>query len=84
MPKRSGISAGRKRGRTSRRQAHAKAIGGNPFVAVLSAVKQDVDARLQGFLDSRLDAVRLHTNVVTIVDSIRDLACAEKRTRRRC
>jgi geranylgeranyl diphosphate synthase, type I len=52
-------------------------------VAVLSAVKQDVDARLQGFLDARLDAVRTHgDDVVTMVDAIRDLCMrGGKRTR---
>jgi geranylgeranyl diphosphate synthase, type I len=52
-------------------------------VAVLSAVKQDVDARLQGFLDARLDAVRQDgADVVTMVDAIRDLCMrGGKRTR---
>jgi geranylgeranyl diphosphate synthase, type I len=83
MPKKTGISARRRGPRAARKQAHAKPIGGNPFTAVLSAVKQDVDARLQGFLDARLDSVRLHgDDVVTMVDAIRDLCMrGGKRTR---
>jgi geranylgeranyl diphosphate synthase type I len=75
MPKRSGTSG--------RRSAHAKAIGGNPFATVLAAVKQDVDARLQGFLDSRMDSVRDHgADVLAMVDSVRDLCMrGGKRTR---
>ena len=77
MPSRSGTS-----GRRPKR-AQAKAIGGNPFVSVLAAVKRDVDARLQGFLDARVDAVREHgPDVVTMVDAVRDLCMrGGKRTR---
>jgi geranylgeranyl diphosphate synthase type I len=62
---------------------HAKAIGGNPFVAVLAAVRAEVDARLQGFLDARLDSVREHgADVVAMVDAVRDLCMrGGKRTR---
>ena len=77
MPKRSSTS-GRRRGRV-----HAKAIGGNPFVAVLAAVRTEVDMRLQGFLDARHDSVREHgADVMTMVDAVRDLCMrGGKRTR---
>lgn len=74
MPSRSGTSTRRRGGGGGRRRAHAKAIGGNPFVAVLAAVRTEVDARLQGFLDARIDGVReLGPDVVAMVDAIRDL-----------
>jgi geranylgeranyl diphosphate synthase type I len=77
MPKRSRTS-GRRRGRV-----HAKPIGGNPFVAVLAAVRAEVDARLSGFLDARLDNVReLGPDVCSMVDAVRDLCMrGGKRTR---
>ncbi|HTM46144.1 MAG TPA: polyprenyl synthetase family protein [Polyangiaceae bacterium] len=36
----------------------AKALAANPFVALLATVKPDVDARLAGFLDSKIDEVK--------------------------
>jgi geranylgeranyl diphosphate synthase, type I len=68
---------------TKRRRGQAKPIGGNPFVAVLAAVKQEVDTRLQGFLDARLDSIREHgPDVVSMVDAVRDLCMrGGKRTR---
>ena len=77
MPKRSRTS------RPRRGRAHAKAIGGNPFVAVLAAVRREVDVRLQGFLDARLDSVReLGPDVAAMVGAVRDLCMrGGKRTR---
>jgi len=46
----------------------------NPFAALLSAVRRDVDARLSGFWDARLEATRDHGPAVTeMVSALRDL-----------
>jgi geranylgeranyl diphosphate synthase, type I len=56
------------------RRGHAKAISGNPFQALLADIKQDVDARLQGLLDSKLDAVRKYgPEVVKLCSATHDL-----------
>jgi len=52
----------------------AKPIARNPFVALLPTVKNDIDARLHGFLDARLDEARNYgADVVEMVSAIRDL-----------
>jgi geranylgeranyl diphosphate synthase type I len=46
----------------------------NPFLALVPAVKADVDARLHGYLDARIDEARLHGDeVVQMVQAISDL-----------
>jgi geranylgeranyl diphosphate synthase, type I len=46
----------------------------NPFLALLPTIKNDVDARLHGFLDAALDAARVHgSEVVEMVSAIVDL-----------
>lgn len=74
MPSRTGTSSGRRgRGRRSNRP-HAKAIAGNPFTALLGEIKTDIDARLGGFLDAKLDAARAAgPEVVEMVSATRDL-----------
>jgi len=55
-------------------QAKAKAIAMNPFGALLSTVRHDIDARLSGFLDSRVEASRVHgPAVVEMASALRDL-----------
>ena len=61
----------------------AKAIEKNAFVALQSAFRRDIDARLMGFLDAKLDRTKPHgRDVVQLVQSIREL-CSRggKRTR---
>ncbi len=55
----------------------------NPFAALLSAVRRDIDARLAGFLDAKLEAARDHgPAVVAMVGAVRDLCLrGGKRTR---
>jgi geranylgeranyl diphosphate synthase type I len=80
MPSRTGTS-GTRRASWKRsgpppraRQAHAKAIAGNPFSALLATVKRDVDARLSGFLDAKLDLAQRHgRDVVEMVSALRGL-----------
>jgi len=74
MPKRSRTSA-RAGGPTRRApRAKAKAIAKNPFAALLSAVRRDVDARLAGYLDEHLAAAKLFGPGVTeMVAALRDL-----------
>jgi len=77
MPSKTSTSRPR-RGRTRRPptvRGQAKLIRGNPFIALLSTVRRDVDARLRGYLDARLDAVRTHGREVTdMVGAVRDLS----------
>jgi len=55
-------------------RAKAKAMTKNPFGALLSAVRRDIDARLSGFLDAKLESVREHgTGVTEMVGAVRDL-----------
>lgn len=51
-----------------------KPLAGNPFVALLQTVKGDVDARLLGLLDTKLDeAERYGDDVVAMIGALRDL-----------
>jgi geranylgeranyl diphosphate synthase type I len=62
-----------KKSRTST-PAKAKAIAKNPFAALSSAVRRDVDARLAGLLDERLaESKSLGPGVVAMVGALRDL-----------
>lgn len=74
MPSRTGSSSGR-RGRGGRSgRSHAKAIPGNPFVAMLEEIRQDINARLGGFLDAKLDAAEPYgAEVLEMVSATRDL-----------
>ena len=58
----------------TRATPHAKAIPANPFVALLPAVRKDIDARLHGLLDAKLDSARQHGAEVTeLVSALRSL-----------
>jgi geranylgeranyl diphosphate synthase type I len=48
-----------------RRPGAAKVIVPNPFLALLPTIKQDIDTRLEGFLDEKLQAARVHGAEVT-------------------
>jgi len=80
MPSRTGTSAGRPTGsKRSRRpprprRASAKALAPNPFRRLLATVKRDVDARLSGFLDAKVDLAQRHgRDVVEMVSALRGL-----------
>ena len=62
-------------GRASRApQVAPKALAQNPFSALLGAVQSEVDQRLRGFLETRLDVARRHgPEVVEMVSAVRDL-----------
>lgn len=74
MAKKSRTSAQGGRGGRKRTKAKAKAIAKNPFAALLSAVRRDVDARLAGFLDAKLSEAKSYgPGMVAMVDALRDL-----------
>jgi len=51
-----------------------KALPQNPFFALLGAVQTEVDQRLRGFLETRLDVARRHgPEVLEMVSAVRDL-----------
>ncbi|MEO6603336.1 MAG: polyprenyl synthetase family protein [Polyangiaceae bacterium] len=51
-----------------------KALSKNPFATLLSAVQSEVDQRLRGFLETRLDVARRHgPEVLEMVSAVRDL-----------
>jgi geranylgeranyl diphosphate synthase type I len=72
--KRNGDS-GRSRTRAARKPVRgAKALRANPFLAVLDTVRRDVDTRLAGLLDSKVDEARQHgPEVEAMVRALRDL-----------
>jgi geranylgeranyl diphosphate synthase type I len=52
----------------------AKPLKENPFSALLGAVQGELDLRLRGFLETRLDVARRHgPEVVEMVSAVRDL-----------
>src|SRR5882757_9227202 len=52
----------------------AKALPQNPFFALLGSVQTEVDQRLRGFLETRLDVARRHgPEVLEMVSAVRDL-----------
>jgi geranylgeranyl diphosphate synthase type I len=52
----------------------AKALPPNPFFALLSTVQTEVELRLRGFLETRLDVARRHgPEVLEMVSAVRDL-----------
>jgi geranylgeranyl diphosphate synthase type I len=70
MRGRSGTSGTRAGGR----QPHAKAISPNPFTALQSALRREIDARLTGLLDAKIDAARGHGRpVVEMLRALTDL-----------
>lgn len=74
MAKRSRTSA--KVGGPGRRlpKAKAKAIAKNPFAALLTAVRRDVDARLAGYLDEHMSRAKAFgPGVSEMVSALRDL-----------
>jgi len=55
-------------------QVAPKALAQNPFFALLGAVQSEVDQRLRGFLETRLDVARRHgPEVLEMVSAVRDL-----------
>src|SRR5450631_263641 len=51
-----------------------KALPQNPFFGLLGAVQTEVDLRLRGFLETRLDVARRHgPEVLEMVSAVRDL-----------
>ncbi len=63
----------RNRGGAPRRQG-AKPIRANPFIALIDTVRRDVDTRLAGLLDAKVDAAREHgADVVEIALALREL-----------
>jgi len=70
MPKRSRTSGPGRRPPKGK----AKAIAKNPFAALLTAVRRDVDARLAGYLDEHLAAAKAFGPGMTeMVSALRDL-----------
>jgi len=60
--------------RSRRGRVNAKAISGNPFTALATGIKRDVDARLQTLLDERVSAAKtVGSEFVEIVSAVRDL-----------
>jgi geranylgeranyl diphosphate synthase type I len=65
-------SPGGRAGRASK--VPPKALAQNPFFALLNAVQSEVDQRLRGFLETRLDVARRHgPEVLEMVSAVRDL-----------
>lgn len=59
---------------SSRPAPRPRALEQNPFFALLGAVQTEVDQRLRGFLETRLDVARRHgPEVVEMVSAVRDL-----------
>lgn len=58
-----------------RKQASAKALPSNPFVALLKTLQPDIESRLSGFLDARVEGTRsLGPEVLALSREIRRLA----------
>jgi geranylgeranyl diphosphate synthase type I len=76
MPAKTRASTGKRRSTKKRRppKPSAKALRTNPFVPFLSDVRKDVDTRLAGLLDSKVDgAAQFGSEVVEMVRAFRDL-----------
>jgi geranylgeranyl diphosphate synthase type I len=74
MPAKTRTSKGGKVTRKDRDPPHAKAISGNPFLALLPEVRKDIDARLHGLLDAKLDASSQYGSEVTdVVSALKSL-----------
>lgn len=60
---------------TPARRLGAKALRPNRFLSLLETVREEVDARLSGLLDAKLDEARAHgPEVVEMVRGLRDLS----------
>jgi len=69
-----GSSTGGNGGNGTPRRPAAKPLRANPFLALLETVRRDVDTRLAGLLDAKVDAAAEHgEEVVDIVRALRDL-----------
>jgi geranylgeranyl diphosphate synthase type I len=74
MPAKTRASARSHGTRPPPRGRGAKALRGNPFLALLETVRRDVDTRLAGLLDAKVDAARVHgPEVEVMVRALRDL-----------
>src|SRR5436190_15772940 len=68
-------SISRRRSGLKGRDGGAKALRQNPFLAMLATVRTEMDARLAGLLDAKLDEARTHgSEVVDMVHALRDLS----------
>jgi geranylgeranyl diphosphate synthase type I len=75
MPVKTKASTGSRRPKGTARRQGAKALRGNPFVAILETVRHEADTRLAGFLDAKVDAAREHgPEVVDMARAVRDLS----------
>ncbi len=65
----------RKKAPRPKARAKAKPLRKNPFVALLREVRVDIDNRLGGFLDAKVEASRTYGDDVTqMISAIRDLS----------
>ncbi len=68
-------TSGSKGRRTRTAPRRAKRLAPRPFSALLAEVQSDVDARLRGFLDAKLDGARRHgPEAERLVRAVRDLS----------
>lgn len=73
-PPRAPRNQSRPGGRAGRARVAPKALVQNPFSALLGAVQSEVDQRLRGFLETRLDVARRQgAEVWEMVSAVRDL-----------
>ena len=71
MPAKTRVSNGTRR---PRRRLGAKAIEPNAFSALLETIRPDVENRLEGFFDARIDAIKSYgEDVVVLLAALRDL-----------
>jgi geranylgeranyl diphosphate synthase type I len=74
MAVRSAPSTRRRKKKQPPPTAHAKPLASNPFIALAGDLRTDVEARLLGLFDAKLDAARaLGREVATMVTAVRDL-----------
>jgi geranylgeranyl diphosphate synthase, type I len=74
MPAKTRISRSRGGGGSHLRERGAKPLRQNPFLALLSTVRTEMDTRLAGLLDAKMDAAKEHgPEVVDMVHALRDL-----------
>jgi geranylgeranyl diphosphate synthase type I len=75
MPAKTRTSARDRLPKGSQRRQGAKPLRGNPFLALLGTVREEVDARLAGLLDAKVDAARAQgPDVVDMARAVRDLS----------
>jgi geranylgeranyl diphosphate synthase type I len=74
MPSRTRTSRSTSGGPSKPARGQAKTISANPFGALLTTVRAEVDTRLRGYLDAKLDAVTVHgPEAAELVRALRDL-----------